>query len=265
MRKRKFRKPYRIRRKKPILENRFFWLAIAVFVMAGIIFYFSLVSEFFQVQKIIITGEEKVSKQELKLLIERKIEKEILFFKTKSIFFVNIEEIREDILKNFPQIAEVEIGRGFPYSLNVIVIERLGVAKWCQQENCFLIDSEGVIFEEIAPELDLTEIRNKQNHYLLDLGEKVIEKEYLEKILKIQRRLIEELQIKIKEFIIFSEGLSAKTSEDWEIYFNPKGDIDWQLTKLKAALEEKIPLKERKNLEYIELRFGNLAPYKYRD
>jgi len=30
-------------------------------------------------------------------------------------------------------------------------------------------------------------------------------------------------------------------------------------------LEEKIPPESRKDLEYIELRFGNLAPFKYKD
>jgi len=54
----------------------------------------------------------------------------------------------------------------------------------------------------------------------------------------------------------------------WEIYFNlqkDQKDIDWQLVKLRAVLEEKIPSENRKDLEYIELRFGNFAPYKYKD
>ena len=76
--------------------------------------------------------------------------------------------------------------------------------------------------------------------------------------------MAEELKIKTKEFIIFSEHLNVKTSEDWEVYLNPQEDINWQLTKLGAVLEEEIPLEKRKDLEYIELRFGNFAPYKYR-
>jgi len=34
---------------------------------------------------------------------------------------------------------------------------------------------------------------------------------------------------------------------------------------LRAVLEEEILPEKRKNLEYIELRFGNLAPYKYKE
>jgi len=92
----------------------------------------------------------------------------------------------------------------------------------------------------------------------------MIERDYLEKILKIQKYLFEELKLGTKEFLVFSQRLNVKTDEDWEIYFDPRGDLNWQLTKLNSVLKEKIPPEKRKDLEYIELRFGDLAPFKYR-
>ena len=121
-----YRKPYRIKKKKSILKNRFFWLGVLTFTFAGIICYFLFFSEIFQVEKIIITGEERVPTESLKLLIDKNLEKKILFLKTKSIFLVNLSEIKKDILDNFPQIAGVEIGRGFPDALNILIIERFG-------------------------------------------------------------------------------------------------------------------------------------------
>ena len=64
--------------------------------------------------------------------------------------------------------------------------------------------------------------------------------------------------------IVSDEKLTGLTTEDWEVYFNLQKDIEWQLTKLRAVLEEKIPPEKRKDLEYIELRFGNFAPFKYK-
>ena len=46
---------------------------------------------------------------------------------------------------------------------------------------------------------------------------------------------------------------------------NPQERVEWQLTKLEVNLKEEIPPESRKNLEYIELRFGNFAPYKYKE
>lgn len=264
MKKRKFKKIYRKRMKKPILKNRFFWIAILVLIFLALLSYFLFFSETFQIRKIIITGEKKVAKKDIKILIEKNLEKKILFYKTKSIFLVNVSRIREEVLKNFVQIAEVEIKRGFPNTLNIVVIERLAVAVWCQEENCFLLDNEGVIFEENTSEGTLVKISDKENQNMFSLGEQVIEKGYLENILKIQRRR-GEINIEIKEFAILNERLNVETSGGWLVFFNPEGNIEWQLTKLKAVLEEEIPSERRNDLEYIDLRFGNFAPYKYRD
>ncbi len=277
MRKTKFfRKPHRIKRKKSIWKNRFFWLTLLILIIFGVAFYLFIFSSFFQVEEIIVSGEERVSKDEIKFIVKKNLEKKILFFPTKSIFLVNLDQIKEDVLGSFPQIAEIEIGRGFPNGLNIIAVERLAVANFCKNDNCFLLDNEGVIFdpvrndisngvEETQLEGDLIKIIDKQKiDDIAVLGEKVIEKDYLEKILKIQKNLSEELEIGTEEFIVFSERLNVKTAEGWEIYFDQKGDLNWQITKLSLVLKEKIPPENRKDLEYIELRFGDLASFRYR-
>jgi len=265
--KKTFKKPYRIKKQKSIISYRFFWLGILIFVILFSIFYFLFFFQTFQVEKIIVTGEEKVAKEGLKLLVEKKLEKKILFFKTKSIFLVNLNEIKKDILDSFPQVAEVEIGRGFPDALNIVVVERFGLVVWCQAEQCFLVDNEGVIFEEIFDvDLEVFQIKNLAQVSELKLGDKVIEKEKLNQILDIESKLRNNLKILLAAVTIVSEKrLNIETSEGWEIYFNPEGDIEWQLTKLKAVLEKEILPENRKNLEYIELRFGNFANPKYRD
>lgn len=265
-----FRKPYTIKKRrhlKSIISYRFFWLGILIFVILFSIFYFLFFSQTFQIEKIIVTGEEKVAKEDLKLLVEKKLESKILFFKTKSIFLVNLNEIKKDILNNFPQVAEVEIGRGLPDALNIIVVERFGLTIWCQTEQCFLVDNEGVIFEEIFDvDLEAFQIKNLALVSELKLGDKVIEKEKLNQVLDIESKLRDNLKIPLAAVTIVSEKrLNIKTLEGWEIYFNSQEDMEWQLTKLRAVLEEEILPENRKNLEYIDLRFGNLAPYKYRD
>lgn len=262
-----FRKPYRIKKQKSIISYRFFWLGVLFFVILFSILYFLFFSQTFQIEKIIVTGEEKVAKEDFKLLVEKKLESKILFFKTKSIFLVNLNEIKKDILNNFPQVAEVEIGRGFPDALNIVVVERFGLDVWCQTEQCFLVDNEGVIFEEIFDiDPEAFKIKNLAQVSELKLGDKVIEKEKLNQILDIESKLRDNLKIPLTAVAIISEErFNIKTLEGWEIYFNPEGDIEWQLTKLGAVLEEEILPENRKNLEYVELRFGNFANPKYRD
>jgi len=262
-----YRKPYRVKRKKSIFRNRFLWLGILIFIFITSSLYFLFFSGFFQVEKIIVTGEEKVAKEDIKLLVEEKLEKKILFFKTKSIFFIDTQNIKKDILNSFPNISEVGISRGFPDTLNIVVVERFGLTVWCQGDQCFLLDNEGVIFEEIFDtDPKAFQIKNLAQVPELKLGDKVIEKEKLNQILDIESRLRNNLKIPVIAVTLVSEErLNIEISEGWEIYFNPQGDIEWQLAKLKAVLEEEILPENRKNLEYIELRFGNFANPKYRD
>ena len=261
----KYRKPHRVKRRKSILKSRFFWLTILILVFLGLFFYFLFFSPFFQVKNIFISGAEKISSSEIKNFVQNKLEKKILFLRTKSIFLININEIEKEVLKNFPPVAEIKIGRKFPDVLNINLVERSPLANFCQAEKCFLLDKEGIIFEESEPKADLIKIVDGQKEKIPKLGEPMIENDYLEKILKIQKYIQEELKIEIEEFTVFERRLNLKTKEGWEIYFDPREDINWQLTKLNLVLKEKIPPEKRKDLEYIELRFGDLATFRYRE
>ena len=90
----------------------------------------------------------------------------------------------------------------------------------------------------------------------LFLGQKLIEKELLDLILRIQGNLKENFQIDIKEAAIsLPKRLDIKTSENWQIYFNLESDIDLQIIKLNLLLKQEITAEIREELEYIDLRF----------
>lgn len=258
--KKSFRKRRQFKRRKSIFRNRFFWLGVLILLIGGGIFYLVCFFSFFQIREIKISGNQKVSNEEIQNIVRPQIEKQILFFPSRSILLIDSNKVKKGLLE-IPQIAEVNLKRDFPDVIVLKVEEREPIGIWCQGEDCFLIDKEGVIFEENS--LDAELIIRTQEAKSTVLGSAVIEKDCLNSILEIRKRLRENFQIEIEEFIVFSsERLNVKTVEGWEIYFNPEGDLEWQLTKLKAVLEEEIPSEKRKELEHIELRFGNFAPYK---
>lgn len=257
---RRYKRPRRIKRKIPFFKKKIFWLFFLFFLFFSGNFYLTLFSPFFQIQEIEISGSEKF-KGIIESLIEPNLLKNFLFFQSKSIFLFNSNQIAKFILENLPQIEKIEFFKKFPNKLEIKIKEREAIANFCSQK-CYSIDKEGIAFEENFSE-DVFEIEEK-NKREINLGEKVIDKEILNEILKIKKSL-EELKIPLEKIVFVSdERINVKTLENWEIYFNPKGDIDWQLTKLKIVLEKEIPIEKRKDLEYIELRFGNFAPYKIR-
>ena len=271
----KYRKPYRIKKKKSIFRNRFFWLGILILIVFIGLFYFLVFSSFFQIKEIKISGNsafaealadrQKISVENIQEVIEKEIEQRVLFLPSKSIFLADFPKIKAKISEIFPQIAQINCKREFPDTLTVTIEERKPTAVFNQEDLYFFLDKEGIIFENTLAGGQLIKIKKAVKDKELKLGDRVLEKELISAILEIESKLENDLKIPIEEVLVVSdERINIKTSDGWEIYLNPKGDIEWQLTKLRVDLEEEIPQERRKDLEYIELRFGNFAPYKYR-
>jgi cell division septal protein FtsQ len=168
-------------------------------------------------------------------------------------------EIRQDLLERFPQVKEVEIKKGYPDTLNLAITERKEIGIFCQENKCFLLDHEGVIFEPASAESLLLRFQNQTLSGETALGSKVINKDILNSISEIVSKLSQNLKVALNEVSIMSEEeIDIKTSEGWKIYFNPKRDLNWQLTELTAVLENRIPPDKRKNLKYIDLRFDKV-------
>lgn len=255
-----YRKPYRIKRKKPILKNKFFWLGFLFLVFVGGIIYLVCFAPFFQIKAISISGCQKVKAQELESAIRSQIVKNIAFFDTQSIFLVNSGKISAEIIKNFPRIEKISLQKDLLDKLVVAVEERKPVALLCQGEKCFFLDKNGVAFEETSG-ADFQGPKIESQIFLSEIkpGVIVVESNLMAQILKINSKFRDDLKIDLQEFDIASEQrLNVKTASGWEIYFNLKGDIDWQITELKTILENKILPKNWKNLDYIDLRFDRV-------
>jgi len=266
-----YRKSYRTKKKKSfwvIFKNRFFWLGFFILIVIGGFIYLFIFSSVFQIKDVQISGAEKSPVPEIK---------DIVFLKSKSrnIFLINFEEITRNLLKKYPQIANINFKRDFPDRILIQIEERRPIALFCQPvielfplffdkspaEECYFLDRQGVIFEKIENQLGNFLVFNAKSFISkFSLGQEIVNENYLTKILKINTQL--EKDIKIEKVLLVSENrLNIKTSEGWEIYFNPEKDLDWQIEEMKILLEQKISPERRKNLEYVDLRFDKIYIY----
>jgi len=232
----RYRKPYRVKRKKSVLRSRFFWIAVLALFFVGSACYFVFFSGFFQIKEVKISGINKVSLEEI-----------LSFFPKENIFLANMAGIESDILKRFPEIAELKINRNFPDALEVEVKERQAVLVWCKEE-CFLIDKTGLAFEKASlEETDLVKVLGEQD---------LLVKETVAQILEILLKLEKDLKVDVKEIVLVSsQRMDLETLEGWQVYFSLDKDLSLQLTRLHLVLERQISQKEREVLQYIDLRF----------
>jgi cell division septal protein FtsQ len=256
IKKHSFRKPHRIKKKKSIFKSQLFWFGVLILIIGSGIFYLIIFSPWFQITEIQIERNREISVQKIKKVIQPLIEHQIGFWNTRSVFLANFKEINNILLKEFSDIAQIELKRKLPETLIVIIEERNPVAVFYHQNKRFLIDKEGIAFREIGEE-------QKANLLKIEslIGQQALKKELVEQITEIEREL-KQKEIPITEAIIVStERLNIKTLEGWEIYFNLKDDISKQIFNLEVVIRERISPERRKNLQYIDLRFDKIFIY----
>jgi hypothetical protein len=255
-----YKKSYPIKRKKPILKNRFFWFGILFLILGGGIFYLVCLAPFSQIKKINISGCQKVQTQELEAAIKDQVVKNIAFFNTQSIFLANADKITAEILKTFPQIEKINFKKNLPDNLAIFVEERKPSALLCQSEKCFFVDKNGIAYEETSEKsFEGPKIKNQSLSSEIKLGQIVISGDLMSQILKINSKLAGDLKITLQEFdVVSDQRMNLKTASGWEVYFNLKGDMNWQITELETILKNKILPKNWKNLVYIDLRFDRV-------
>ncbi|MFC1630227.1 cell division protein FtsQ/DivIB [Patescibacteria group bacterium] len=256
-----YRKPYRITRKKSIFKGRFFWFGVLGLGILCLLFYFMIFASFFQVKEIQISRNQKVQTENIEGLVWKNIEKKIIFFKTKSIFLVSPKKIKEHLLEKFSKISDVEGKRKFPSTVMITITERQPLFIFCKNM-CFYFDEKGIVFEDTEYDGSLPKLIDDGIQDIW-LGKRIIEGELLEKLLEIEFGLKENKEISIKEIVILHDKIEVKTPEGFSIYFNKKEGIESQIQNLTLILLKEIPLQNREDLEYIDLRFGTKVYYKY--
>lgn len=270
-----YKKRHKIKPKKQIWKSKFFWVVILILVLACASVYFLIFFPGLQVKNILISGNEKVKTEDLMNLAVTGVKTELLDFwgvkiYTESIFLVDIKSLDEEISKKYPVIEKVSLSRSFPQTLNLGVAERKPAGIYCSDRECFLIDSNGVIFEDLsAVPQGLFIVRQVLKTTQDFTGENVIDKNIMDALIKIGRELQEKFQIDIKEALlaesINSVKIDIKTSEGWNIYFGLGPDyqgVDQQMQKMTLLLQKQVTESERKSLQYINLMYKDRASYK---
>lgn len=251
----------------------------------GLVFYLVCFSSFFQIKKISISGSEKIKQIDFQQLIENHIQKKILFFFSKSIFLQDFKKINNVLSEQFPSIEKLVFKKKIPDQLEIKIFEKKPKAIFCslfpnfasqnlgkekqeiaEIENCFFLDNKGIIFERTdQTDLEILKLEKKDINEEIKLGDKIIEENILSRISDVENEIKTNLKIPVEKiFFVSEEEVNIKTKQGWEIFFNLNEDINWQLLKLKTVLGKKIPLEKTKDLEYIELRFGNIASFKFK-
>lgn len=255
------KKRYKKRSKAPIYKTKGFWFGSLLLLTIIAFFLIFLYLPFYQIEEIEITGTNLTSKEALETMIERNIRIGTKPLESRSSLFFCESQVSTEITSRLPHIEKIQIKKIFPDKLLVKVKERDADLAWCvSSKDCFEIDITGIAFKGAVDKEEKIEVIDDTKGNL-ELGEKVFPQNRIEEILDVKDNLKEDFNYKIKKIIIPEKrSLFIKTSEGFELRFDFKGDFKKQLKRLDIFLQKEI--EDIKNLEYIELRYGNQIYYK---
>ena len=242
----------RLKVKKKFFRRPVFWIFLVFLIVIGIL-YFIFFFPKFQISKIEISGNKNVDSNAIKGFLSLNV---------GHIFLVNTEVLEQKVLYEFPFIESVVVQRKFPDTIVLKIEERKPFAVFCQNNKCFNMDANGVIFDELRNiSQNMVVVKKELDEKEVFLGQNIIEKNIVDIIYNVEKSLKDNFQIGIKEALI-SDTLIFKTSENWQIYFDPNSDTDLAITKMNILLRDEIPIKDRKNIQYIYLQYKDRAYYK---
>ena len=275
------RKPLRFKKKKKpvsLFRFRFFWYGTGFTFLFVFVFWFIVFSSWLEIQELLVEGENEIQEEFLVAEIEKALWKPWFGIPTNSIFLFDAKETKNALSFVFPMILEASFQRQFPHRLILHIQEREQVATWFsllsdradEQTGMdilyFAIDKEGIPFKEIKDTDNYVVFSSEDNAVL---GQELLAPSLLSTLLEFKRIFEiagEPMQLSIVAFEIGNNGeVKGVAKEGFKILLDLKEDIQWQETKLRLVLEQKIPLEKRGELEYIDLRFGGQAYLKYKD
>jgi hypothetical protein len=236
---------------------------IVVVFIIGVPIFLSRLSTL-RINTIEISGNTIVRENDVRALAEKEVSGSymMVFPKSNSII-LSKKKIKEDILASFPRILSVETDVKKFTKLVINIVEREPSYLWCASalnNNCFLVDSEGFVFDE-APVFsgDLYFIfregllENPIGQYILPEGKFKLVTTFLDKTKELGLRADSLVLKDTDEYILETKG-------GGKIVFSLEEDVNHTLSNLESVLLDKdLGVYENGELivKMIDLRYGN--------
>lgn len=237
--------------KEEIVFPKWIFKAMAYLVIVIGLLYFVFYSQIFTIKQVIVEGNS--------LTPTENITKDIPF--GKNIFLIRIDEIKVKLLSDYPEIRNIEIYRGIPSAVKIVMLERESKMVWQSGEDHYLISDQGEVMKKISAEegTGLPKVIDKRG-IAVKTGGQLVSPNFVAFILNINNTFFDMVNIKPLDFEVDETtfDVTLRTEAGFYVKFNSLRSSKKQLENLKTVLVNKRPdIKE-----YVDIRIDGWAYYK---
>ncbi|MEI7791982.1 MAG: FtsQ-type POTRA domain-containing protein [Candidatus Berkelbacteria bacterium] len=241
----KKKKPDRLR-----FSFAFFKFILFILVLIAIAWYLFISSKFI-VKDVIVEGTNLLSKDQIAAMIP----------KNQNILLLDTKDVSNKISIKFPEVADVQIFRGLPDAIKIVILEKEGSIVWQSGGFKYLVSTQGEVARQIVGEegANLPIVIDKRNLPIVE-GQRIVSANFIVFVKNIYANFATETNIKPAYFEIDETTFDVNLYTDAGIYIklNSLRSSNKQLENLKKVLVEKRPDIH----EYVDLRIDGWAYYK---
>ena len=232
---------------KAIFRGKVLLISVCTGMLLFILF--AVFSSYFSLKEFLITTE---SATPTTIEIEKKLED----FLGKNLFLLNKTDIKNSLSQKFLEMRDVSVSTKWPNTLEI----KFGITPAFytvnneETVNNVTLSEEGLVLFLNATE-GLPILKLRQHEKKIQLREKILEKDDLQKIVMAEKLLQEKLEIILKERIYLYQAQEIHfviKRDKATIWIDLTQDIEEQVQKL--ALAEKRIQFQSKNFKHIDLR-----------
>lgn len=263
----KFQNPY-FRKKKDFghlpslsfnLKNKFFIIALIVFVFFIYLFFYS---PLLKIKKINFSGNERMGESQLNEITWRYLGSKKFNILPQDNLILLDKEMLSQSLNKINSFNNIKIQKKLLHSLNIAITEKSYAFVWVEDDKYYYCDGEGNIISSVSP-LDIKEkkypiVQNNLPKKIFN-NQTGISSEKINIIIELQNKIKEYIKdSQIEKFILEENENSVKVQfvSPPLVIFNFSDSIDGQINKLLLIKNEKLKDDFTKKT-YIDLRFGD--------
>jgi hypothetical protein len=251
-----FRNPslYNSRKKPERKKFRFSFAIFKLFVFVAVLCvagYYLFLSPLFVVKEIIVEGANLVSKDDIINAIP----------KNQNLLLMDTKKIINNIVLSHPEVSDVQIFRGLPDAIKIIVLEKDGSIVWQSGEIKYLVSTQGEVARQIVGEegANLPVVVDKRSVPVV-AGQRIVSANFIVFVKNVYDSFFIETNIKPTHFEINETTFDVNlfTEAGFYVKMNSLRSSKKQIDNLKLVLASKRP----DIREYVDLRIDGWAYYK---
>lgn len=251
----------------------FGWKRALALGLIPVIVYYLAVSQRFIVKTAIVSAPGPNAEQIEDVLVRMQNEHLFYVIPKSHILTLSKASLLSEIQQELPEVRSIRIfKKKWPDRVELAIEEREPLYVWQSGINFFLLDQDGVVFQETpsyTPEAFSQILIVDSTQVPVKTGEELPIRSILGFIDQVKKEWSQKInQTNYLHFTVpgvKSQDIFVKTAIGFNVYFDLERDVGEQLENLKLILNQEIGQETYTGLSYIDLRLSHMAYYCYKD